>query len=663
MKKTTRIWLVIIMLSGNYVQAQYVMDYKRTADNYFQTRDYYSAAQYYNRALGTSKGKPDEVRPYLVEKTTSKKGKQFKDHELIVYRLAESYRMYYDYGNAEKWYEQVVAFNGASASFPLARFWYGVSLRANNKYDEALSQFRQFKQEYKGLDEYTNKVDLEIASCEFASNEMKKTSRYEVAKMTGNINQGGANYATAQPNSSTLYFTTSRPEQGEPDKKNTPYVNNIYEATANDDKSYSNEKKLQLPVAKGLDQGTPALSPDGNTLYITRWSVKNGVKQSSIYSSIKQGDAWAEPKPLDAAVNVEGYSAKEPFITPDGKYLVFASNRPGGMGKFDLWYSSITDGRVGAAQNMGTTINTKEEEQAPYYDNKANLLVFSSNGRIGFGGLDFFQSKGNFGAWSVPENMGHPINSQKDDLYYASVDNDMGMRKGYISSDRESVCCLEIYTVTRKSKMLGGLVLDCDTKQALTGAKITLLDTVNNKVIDQVVINESGMYMFEVEMKKRYKVVAEKDNYFTKAIQVSTSPLANVDTMMSPSFCLNRYEIGKAIILRDIFYDYNKADLREQSLVVLDTLYSIMVDNPAITIELSAHTDSKGTDAYNLKLSEARAQACVNYLISKGIARARLESKGYGESKPIAPNTQPNGKDNPDGRQLNRRTEFKVLRN
>lgn len=660
MKKTTRIWLALLLLSGSYAQAQYVMDYKRTADNYFETKDYYSAAQYYNRALGTTKGKPEDVKPYLVEKT-SKKGKQFKDEEQVIYRLAESYRMYYDYGNAEKWYAQVV--NADPARYPMARYWYGVSLRANSKYDEALSQFRQFKQEYKGLDEYVNKVDLEIASCEFAANEMRKASKFEVTKMTGNINQGGANYAAAQPNSNTLYFTTSRPDQGEVEKKNTPFVNNIYEATAGEGNNFANEKKLQLPAAKGYDQGTPALSPDGNTLYLTRWTVKNGVKTTFIASSTKQGDAWSEPKPLDASVNAEGYNSKEPFVTPDGKYLVFASNRPGGMGKYDLWYSAVTDGQIGAAQNMGTTINTKDEEQAPFYDTKSGMLVFSSDGRVGFGGLDFFQSKGNFGNWSIPENMGYPLNSQKDDVYFATANSADGMRKGYISSDRESVCCLEIYTIKRKSKMMGGLVLDCDTKQPLTGAKITLLDTVNHKIIDQVVIDESGMYTFEVEMQKRYKVLAEKENYFSKALIANTDPLVNTDTLMNPSFCLNRYEIGKAIILKDIFYDYNKADLRTQSLVVLDTLYNIMLDNPAITIELSAHTDSKGTDQYNLKLSEARAQSCVNYLISKGIARARLESKGYGESKPIAPNTLPNGKDNPDGRQLNRRTEFKVLRN
>lgn len=663
MKKFTRIWLFLLLLSGSYANAQYVMDYKRTADNYFETRDYYSAAQYYNRALGSFKGASPEVKPYLPEKMAPRKGRKFKDHEQMMFRLAESYRMYFDYGNAEKTYAEVLAMPNASTMFPLARFWYGVTLRANAKYDEALSQFQQFKQEYKVLDDYSNRVNLEIACCEFASNEMKKPSRFEVTKMAGNINQGGANYAAAQPDRGTLYFTSSRLDQAELEKKNSPFVNNIYEAVAGENDSYSGEKKAQIPVAKGFDQGTPAFSPDGNTLYLTRWTTKDGVKLATIFSSSKQGDTWAEPKPLDAGVNVAGYSSKEPFVTPDGKYLVFASNRPGGMGKFDLWFSTIVDGRIGTAQNMGTTINTKDEEQAPFYDAKAKVLVFSTDGRIGFGGLDFFQSKGEFGNWTVPENMGTPLNSQKDDVYYASADSDLGMRKGYISSDRASVCCLEIYSVKRKSKMLVGMVLDCETRQPLSGARVTLLDTINNKIIDQQTIDASGLYTFEVEVKKRYKVLVEKENYFSKGMQVSTNPLENMDTLMSPSLCLNRYEIGKAIILKDIFYDYNKADLRQQSLVVLDTLYQIMIDNPAITIELSAHTDSKGTDAYNLKLSEARAQSCVNYLISKGIARSRLESKGYGESKPIAPNNLPNGKDNPDGRQLNRRTEFKVLRN
>jgi outer membrane protein OmpA-like peptidoglycan-associated protein len=322
----------------------------------------------------------------------------------------------------------------------------------------------------------------------------------------------------------------------------------------------------------------------------------------------------------------------------------------------------IENGVPGPARNLGTVINTRDEEQAPFYDAEKKALIFSSDGRVGLGGLDFFSSEGDFGNWGSPRNLGTPVNSAKDDIYYTAVDKMHPMAKGYISSDRESVCCLELFGIRKISRTINGLILDCDNNLPLTGAKVTLLDTILQKVLQQITLDETGHYSFEVEVKQHYKVMAEKENYFSKAIYVNTDGLVKIDSLMNPTICLKHFEIGKPIILKDIYYDFDKATLRPQSLIVLDTVVSIMRDNPNIIIEMSAHTDSKGKDAYNIKLSQRRAQACVDYLISKGIYTSRMIAKGYGKTRPIAPNTLPGGKDNPEGRQLNRRTEFKVLR-
>lgn len=664
MKKITCYWLIVTLWIVSSAKAQYVYDYKRTADVYFEAKDYYSAAQYYTKALGTFKIKPEQILPYAVEKGGKEPGK-LKDYEAVIYRLAESYRQFNDYGNAETNYEQVVSYNN-NTLFPYARFWYGVSLRANGKYEEALEQFREFKQQYTRMDEIGTRAALEIACCEFAIAEEKRLPGYIITKITGDVNEGGANYAPALLGKDMLLFTSSRPdssliEKVKKSKKANPYVNGLFLAQGSGN-NFSNTKPVNIPEAKGIDQGAASVSPDGSTLYFTRWTTRNNVKVASIYISTRQSADWSEPKALGANVNVEGYNSLQPFVTSDGKYLLFASNRPGGLGKNDLWYCALDGNTPGAARNMGTNINTRDEEQAPFYDSEKKMLVFSTDGRVGLGGLDFFSSEGNFASWAAPKNLGKPLNSPKDDIYFTTSDKTHPMRGGYISSDRESVCCLEVFSIKKISKTVSGLVLDCENNLPLTGAKITLLDTIAQKVLKQITLDETGRYRFDVEPQKQYKIMAEKEQYFSKAIYFNTDELTRTDSLENPEICLKRFEIGKPIILKDIYYDFDKATLRPQSLIVLDTVVSIMQDNPNIIIEMSAHTDSKGKDAYNMKLSQRRAQSCVDYLSSKGISSSRMIAKGYGETKPIAPNTQPNGKDNPDGRQLNRRTEFKVLR-
>jgi OOP family OmpA-OmpF porin len=185
---------------------------------------------------------------------------------------------------------------------------------------------------------------------------------------------------------------------------------------------------------------------------------------------------------------------------------------------------------------------------------------------------------------------------------------------------------------------------------------------LSKQTIKQLVTDNTARYAFDVRTKRPYKLVLEKSGYFTKVIPVPANGQMAGDTLNNPDICLQAFAVDKPIVIKNVLYDYDKATLRPESKVVLDELVTIMNDNPKIKVELGAHTDSKGSDAYNQKLSQARAQACVDYIVSKGIADSRIYAKGYGEKRPIAPNTLPNGKDNPEGRQLNRRTEFTVLK-
>lgn len=664
---------IAFLLSGTAISlhssAQFGYNLKRTADIYFKKGDYYSAANYYQKYLGEKKVDAPKTNfpPYLLASVREKAPKsQSKEYERVVYNLAESFRQYFDYGNAERWYGEAAGFN--NPDYPLARYWYGVSLRANGKYAEAVPELEKFLAGYTTKDEFHASATKELANCLFIQREFADSSRNRiwVNKMEGTVNQGGANYAPVWSDANTFFFTSSRGDSNDSRKGKNPYVNQIYQGSLSENGVVS-IKKTEISYPAKSEQGVVAFSPDGKRMYITRWENIQGKNRGALYMSEKKDEAsWSEPVKLGSTVNAEGFGSEQPFVTKDNKFLLFSSNMPGGAGKYDLWYAPLdASGTPGIAVNMGLSINTPEEDKAPFLHAESQTLVFSSNGRTGMGGFDLYHSQGDFNSWSEPANMGYPINSTKDDMYFYSKGNRFALSDAYISSDRNSTCCLELYSVKKANLFITGKLFDCGNKEILVGGKISVVDVQSDKIIHQQQINATGAYGFEMETFFPVRVVAEKEEYVTKSLMVESPNAANHDTLFNPTLCLTAippkpFVVGKPVVMKDIYYDFNKATLRPESYPVLDTLAKIIRMYPDILVQMSAHTDSKGSDDYNLKLSEARAKSCMDYLISKGIQPRNLVSKGYGESTPIAPNTI-NGKDNPDGRQLNRRTECMVI--
>lgn len=652
-------------------QQQYVTDFKRTADVFYEKGDYYSAAQYYERFLtGNKKTRSfaGNYQPYLVNISTKAMKREAHSYETVVYRLAESYRLYYDYTNAEKWYAQATLFD--SATFPLVHYWYGVSLRANTKYDDAEKEFHHFLEGRKLDDEYTQAAKRELANCQFIQKEMAHEKfNVTVNKMNSFINQGGATYAPVWMDNKTFVFTSSRGDSAAivRSKGTNPYFNNLYQATATDS-GFTLPVKLNVDVNKDLQQGAAVFSADGRKMFMTRWMQVEGKNRGAIYVSEKSGPTWGEPVKLNANVNVEGHSSIQPFITSDGKHLIFASDRPGGLGKYDLWDCVLdASGMPGPANNMGTGINTADDEESPFFHAATSTLVFASNGRVGMGGFDLYSTKGDFASWGEVKNLGYPINSTKDDMYFTSRGKKYLFTDANFSSDRNSLCCLELYDAKRKNLYVRGKLVDCATSEPVVGAKISIVDTITNKVVYTQEIDATGTYGFELEEFQPLKLVGEKKYYLPKSLHFYHPGEQGIDTLQNPEVCLNHedtakpYPVGQPVVMKDIYYDFDKATLRPESFPILDTLAKVMRMYPNMAVELSAHTDSKGAVKYNLNLSDARAKSCVEYLIKVGIEETRLQSKGYGKCCPIAPNTTPNGKDNPDGRALNRRTELKVI--
>ncbi|MBL4678665.1 MAG: OmpA family protein [Mucilaginibacter sp.] len=657
-----RTLLTILLLTAVIAPAyaQYSKDNPRAlADKAFANKDYYEAAYYYRKAAEGLSLITQQSIPYSGGGQTAKaKDGKVSDRVYISFQLGESYRGYENYLEAEPWYYRVLE-EGNQAQFPLARLWYGVCLRANQHFDEAIKQLTDFNLAYKGDAKYRAIADKEITNCHFAKEQNKYPLLIEVTKRKGSWFSDGSDYAMYLKDG-VSYFTSSRFAKDE-----KTHVNRLY-TLKNDGKGQPEQVKFKDDAGiknKDLEYGTPAFTPDGQHLYFTRWFKVGSKSTYAIYTSRKGADGiWGAPEKLNANVNAEGFNSIQPFVTADGKQLYFVSTKPGGQGGDDIWVSDLNDdGSPINSNNLGPIINTNQNEQAPYYDVLNKHLIYSTKGFTGLGGFDFFDAYNKDGIWTTPVNMGYPMNSAKDDLYY--VPDPADANKFYISSDRESDCCLNLFEAFDKRHILSGLVTDCDTHKALDGVKVSFVDSLNKQTNQAMVTAKSARYNFNVKTSRPYNLVLEKEGYFSKVLPAPVADNKMVgDTLFNTEICLQAFKVDKPIVIKNVLYDYNEATLRPESKIVLNELVTIMNDNPKIKIELAAHTDSKGRDVYNMALSQRRAQSCVDYIVGMGISEDRIYAKGYGESRPVAPNTLPDGKDNPDGRQLNRRTEFTVIK-
>lgn len=653
-----------MVLAGLVSYGQFTYDYLKAADQYYKKEDYNSAVQYYEKYLGTKNKafRRDSYKPYAAVTASRKTAAPVSSEQQAVYKLAESYRNLHNYGKAAPYYETVM--EADKNSFPLAGYYYAVSLRALGKYEDAEKAFRNFLNGYGSKDGYSTAAAREVDNLSFINGQLKKNdlSKYEVRKAPAALNTTGASYAPCWTADGALLFTSTRPD---PDR-NKGYINRVYTADYANGQA-SNIRLLTLAQPELLHQGAVSLTPDGQQLFLTRWHIDHGKKITSIWTSRKNGNSWSEPVQLDATINVPGSNTQQPFVLPDGKHLLYASDRPGGQGGFDLWCAVLDEtGKPISTSNLGTVINTAENEQAPYYHAATRTLVFSTDGRTGMGGYDFFSSKGEPGNFQTPVNMGYPVNSVKDDIYFASRSNNRNLLDDVLlGTDRAAECCLELFFLhkDRPARQLSGVVVACNSNTPVAGAEVRIIDTVRHTVVTTRSTAADGSYAFTMDEYQPLVAVANADGYTSSTQRIDVPADEDAEAITAPLLCLTPIVAPPSpVTLEDVYYDYDKSTLKPESFTALDKLVALLNGNPSMEIELSAHTDSIGTKRYNQRLSEARAKSCVDYLIEKGIDRNRLTYKGYGASMPIAPNSLPDGTDNPEGRQKNRRTTFTVLK-
>jgi OmpA-OmpF porin, OOP family len=659
------------------------------ADEAYAKRDYANAAIYYSKVLDDTTVLRSYVLPYEPQLVNLKMPSLFKVPELdvtkikdsiniakndleqsskydfILFRLAQSYRLNFDYSHAADAYKKCVE----RKVYKDAGYYYGVALMNQKKYEEALKGFDAYVEEKEGSDSLILLAARRETWCYFALDTLAPSKAVVRLMDTLVFNRGTSNFATMYYLSDEKVIFTSSRRGGvvtDPEKQDSKYYCDLYFSTL-EDTIWQRPINFGRPVNTSLHEGSGVFTPEEVMLF-TRWSDNNRY-EAFIYMARTTGGKFFEAMKLGTNINMPGYKSHHPFVTADGKRLFFSSNRPGGKGGFDIWMANIDEnGFVGDATNLGDEINTPADEVTPFFHDISNTLYFSSNGLPGLGGLDVFKSSLNVddSVYRVPVNLNRPINSSKDDAYY--ITNRLGS-KGFLSSDRLDCAgghCYNIYSYENDPIKfdLEGVVSDEETGLPIPSALVTIKDVHDNDEPFYVVTDEAGYYKTELKANFEYFLKAQKSKYFGKSASVITKGLTD-SRHFEQNFELIPIPEGD-IEIEGVEYDFNKATLRSKSMEVLDKIVDLLSLNDNLSIELSSHTDSRGNDAYNLKLSQARAQSCVDYLIEHGITKDRLNARGYGESKPIIPQSEIDAMvdKSPEfeaAHQKNRRTAFRII--
>jgi len=661
------------------------------ADDAYLKKDYANAAHFYSKVLDDTTILRTYVIPYEAQlvnlkmkslfKVPEPKGAAKKDSiniikedpsqnatkmDFIMNRLANSYRMNFDYSNAVQQYKKVVE----KKVYPDAPYYYGLSLMAMRNYQEALTVFDEYSNSGAGSDSLLKASNKHASSCYFALDSLSGRKNIRIRLMdTLVFNRGTSNFAPQYYLSSDKLIFTSARKGGvvsDPEKQDSRYYCDLYYTTL-DDTIWQRPVNFGRPVNTSLHEGSGVFTPDEVMLF-TRWS-DNNRSEAFIYMARTLDGKFYEAMKLGTNINTPGFKSQQPFVTQDGSKLFFSSNRPGGLGGFDIWMAGIDEnGFIGNPVNLGAPINTPGDEVTPFFHQLGSTLYFSSTGHPGLGGLDVFKCYLNAddSVYTEVKNLNAPINSARDDAYFI-LDRLQG--KGFFASDRKDCPgghCYEIYSFENEPIKfdLEGYVYDSQTNEIIPNALVTIKDVHDGDEPFFVVTDETGFYSTDLKLNMEYFLRAQKQKYFADAYSLATLGKTESEHF-EHDFFLNRIPEGD-IEIEGIEYDFDKATLRPKSMEILDKIVDLLKLNDNISIDLGSHTDARGNDNYNMKLSAARAKSCVDYIISKGISKIRITATGYGESRPIIPEAEINQMvaKSPEweaAHQKNRRTAFKVI--
>ncbi|TAL62921.1 MAG: hypothetical protein EPN85_01285 [Bacteroidetes bacterium] len=641
---------------------------------------------------------------------------------------------------------------------PFISFLYlGEAYHRNFRFDDAIEAYRKFMPFIIKNKFYITYVDYKIQTCKYAKELTANPVNMLIKNLGAEINSPYADYSPVlSADESFLFYTSRRPENiGGKTDDDGKYFEDIYVSYRMEDETgWQPAKNVGAPINTSGHEATIGTSVDGQILFI----YKDDEDSGSIYITSFQGDNWSVPEKVKGDVNSK-YWETHATLSADGNTLYFVSNRPGGFGGRDIYRcKKLPTGEWSKAMNLGPNINSPYEEDSPFLQPGSNSLYFSSRGHKGIGGFDIFHSNfmdtGIYGGWSEPVNMGYPVNTTGDDLFFVpTIDK---KRAYYSSASTGGYGDNDIYMLTfpereeSKLTVLRGNIVD-DFGKVPPGASITILDANTDDMVGNYLPNpQTGRYLFILPHSKTYKItytadgfhavtnkhkvdpgkeymetemvfilkdvrlerkelgtigvygtVTNKSNKIVKNVTINVvdnssgksagtfksavngeytfvlkrgqnynlsyesegylmysenvnMPKDNSYASVEKNVALQPIAGGSTIVLKNLFFDSNKSKIKKESTVELDKVTKFLKGRPDINIEVAGYTDNKGDDKSNIKLSNARAKAVMEYLVKKGTAKTRISSKGYGKENPVASN------DTDEGRQMNRRVELKI---
>ena len=642
--------LALVMLLAGTAQAQRLS--VRLADKSFSEFSFIEAIKLYEAAF-----ERDTTDNYVVK------------------QLAESNRNVGNTEEVEKWLGKLIR---RGAYEPEDIFHYSQSLKSNGKYLEA----EQWLKQYSELRPEDGRVNLQVSLLEYIQFLHRDSTRYEV-KNAG-INTPGSEMGPAYYKDQLILSSTSLGGQSSRRKynwNNLPYLD-MYVANIQADGRLSNPRPFAPKLKTSYHDGPVSYDRANNKLYFTRNNVVKRRAQKSeegevnlkIFTAVERNGEWVFSG--DFRYNSDEYSVGHPSIDKTGTILYFASDMPGGYGGSDIYFSILTDGRWSEPFNLGPKINTEGNEFFPFISDEG-VLYFASDGHGGLGGLDIYFSVPERGVFNSIENMGYPVNSPKDD--FGLVLDESGM-KGYFASNRaESVGNDDIFflNILRIPVIIRGVVKDRETEEILADAAISLVDEAGD-TLATVITRNDGQFEFEVAKGLDYVLNGRKEYYHENEKEVTTKSMLPNDELFVELFLEIEFEDDgypepmtmdvedgepiQIIELEYIHYGLDKWQVNDRGgAAVLDRLIAILQEYPDLEIRLESHTDSQGSDEYNMRLSERRATAAYDYLKSKGVDPSRIQYEGFGETQLL--NRCVNGVVCSDEEhEVNRRTIVKVIR-
>ncbi len=621
-KITTTIAIALLLSVGVKAQKNYNVE----AGKAFSSMEYYNAIELYKKAYEKAKNKGDKAR--------------------IIFMTAECYRLIGDNKQAEQWYTKAIKANYTDTK---AIYYLANAKKAQEKYNEALIEYKK----YQKANPSDKRGDDGAKSCELAQQWKDHPTRYHVENMV-QINSKEPDFAPcyADKKFNKLYFTSMR--AGGTGSSEDPTIgqnySDIFETSMDKNGKWSTPVSMSGGVNTKDNEGNCAVTKKGDKIFFSRCLTDSKkVTYNKIYVATKKGNSWGDGELLPFCNN-DTIKYAAPSISSDGTTLFFCSNMPGGQGGNDIWYSKYDkkNNKWGDPVNLGPDINTPGEEVWPFLHDDGTLY-FSSDGHLGMGGLDIFKAeKKGDDKWGNVTNLKYPINSAADDF---AIIFEGKKERGYFSSNREGTKGKDdiwSFALPPLLFVIEGVVTDCKFKETIPGVTIKLVGSDGSSV--ETKTDAAGYYKFAENGQDRF--VNPGTSYV-----ITTSVGAEVKTVQAPLGFLNSSDkakettvgeelaktfkhdfclipIEKEIRFPDVLYDLGKFDLRPESKDSLDFLYQTLIDNPNLVIELSSHTDYRD-HKINQVLSENRAKACVEYLISKGIPAERMVPKGYAESRPV----------------------------